>query len=57
MLKIINPHGTGVMRTEYRECYPKREDLSQMERTGYKFYLDGKRVKTKDLIMNEKKEF
>ena len=50
LLEIYNPSGLGVMQTECVSCIPKKSELESMNACGYKFELNGKRIKLRELI-------
>lgn len=50
LIRIINPSGMGVMRTEHQSCIPKKDVLESMNAAGFRFELNGKRVKLRELI-------
>lgn len=50
LFKVINPEGMGVMQTAAWSCIPANRVLESMNATGYKFMLDGKRIKLRELI-------
>lgn len=50
IFRIINPAGVGVMKTEYQSCIPKKDVLESMNAAGFRFELNGKRIKLRELI-------
>lgn len=42
--QVVNDKGNIVMQTDYEECIPKIEELSMIQKAGYKFKLDGKSI-------------
>lgn len=50
LLRIINPSGVGVMKTEHQSCIPKKDVLESMNAAGFRFELNGKRIRLRELI-------
>jgi hypothetical protein len=46
---ITNPQGAGAMRTEHWPCVPAQKDLQQMNKVGFSFKMDGKKVKPSEI--------
>ena len=38
------------MKTEYQNCIPKKDVLESMNAAGFRFELNGKRIKLRELI-------
>lgn len=47
--EVINREKIGVMVTEYTECIPSQEVLRDMEKHGFTFKLDGKRITPREI--------
>lgn len=47
--EIINDKNKVVMNTEHWSCIPDKDVLTSMQKTGYKFKLDGKTITIKKL--------
>ena len=42
--------GQAKMHTEYLSCIPKKDELTAMQKAGYKFKLDGKAANVSQII-------
>ena len=57
IFEIINQNGNPVMTTNYEECIYDSDTLTEMQRAGYKFKLNGKIVPKKEILnLNNKQE-
>lgn len=54
--EVVSDRGVTVMQTEMKSCIPDEEQLSCMNKAGYKFKLNGKNVTLKRLKEFQKEE-